>query len=85
MPLPREVIASSKPLPSMAEINAYLERSAAMTKKRLPLAFNAPKTPESPAAPITEVTPIEPAPAAAAPQPSVSRALPLVGQGKAKS
>jgi hypothetical protein len=32
----------SRPLPSAAEINAYLELSAARTKKRLTLAFGTP-------------------------------------------
>lgn len=31
-----------KPMPSAEEINAYLEASAARTKKRLPLAFDKP-------------------------------------------
>jgi hypothetical protein len=39
-----------KPMPSAAEINAYLELSAARTKKRLPLAFN--KTAASKPAPV---------------------------------
>jgi hypothetical protein len=39
-----------KPMPSAAEINAYLELSAARTKKRLPLAFG--KTPATKPAPV---------------------------------
>jgi hypothetical protein len=39
-----------KPIPSAAEINAYLELSAARTKKRLPLAFG--KTPAVKPAPV---------------------------------
>jgi hypothetical protein len=35
-----------KPMPSVAEINAYLELSAARTKKRLPLAFNKTSAPK---------------------------------------
>jgi hemoglobin len=68
----------TKPMPSMEEINAYLERSAALTKKRLPLAFNSSKKAEEPSASATEA----PAPPA---QASASRALPLVGQGKPKA
>ena len=33
---------SKKPMPSAEEISAYLEASAARTKKRLPLAFDKP-------------------------------------------
>ena len=39
---------TKRPLPSAAEINAYLELSAARTKKRLPLAF-AKASPKAPA------------------------------------
>ena len=40
---------TKRPLPSAAEINAYLELSAARTKKRLPLAFAAKGSPKTPA------------------------------------
>jgi hypothetical protein len=39
-----------KPIPSAAEINAYLELSAARTKKRLTLAFEPKAAPPKPAA-----------------------------------
>jgi len=38
-----------RPLPSADEINAYLELSAARTKKRLPLAFGTTGAPRAPA------------------------------------
>ena len=38
-----------KPLPSAEEINAYLELSAARTKKRLPLALGSAGAPKAPA------------------------------------
>jgi hypothetical protein len=38
---------TKRPLPSAAEINAYLELSAARTKKRLPLAFGAKGSPKA--------------------------------------
>jgi hypothetical protein len=38
-----------KPLPSAEEINAYLELSAARTKKRLPLAIGTTGAPQAPA------------------------------------
>jgi hypothetical protein len=38
-----------RPLPSADEINAYLELSAARTKKRLPLAFGTTGAPKAPA------------------------------------
>jgi hypothetical protein len=40
---------TKRPLPSAAEINAYLELSAARTKKRLPLAFGTKGSPKAPA------------------------------------
>ena len=39
---------TKRPLPSAAEINAYLELSAARTKKRLPLAFGTTGAPKPP-------------------------------------
>jgi hypothetical protein len=39
---------SKRPLPSAAEINAYVELSAARTKKRLPLAFGTTGAPTPP-------------------------------------
>jgi len=39
---------SERPLPSAAEINAYVELSAARTKKRLPLAFGTTGVPAPP-------------------------------------
>jgi hypothetical protein len=70
-----------RPLPSVDEINAYLELSAARTKKRLPLAFGSTGAPKAPAkerklrvaAPKADVTakgeaaPLEPALDAATP------------------
>jgi hypothetical protein len=38
-----------RPLPSVEEINAYLEQSAARTKKRLPLALGSAGAPKAPA------------------------------------
>lgn len=38
-----------RPLPSVDDINAYLEQSAARTKKRLPLAFGTKGAPKAPA------------------------------------
>jgi hypothetical protein len=51
-----------KPIPSAAEINAYLELSAARTKKRLTLAFEPKAAPPKPPArdrklPVTRATP----------------------------
>jgi len=40
---------TKRPPPSAAEINAYLELSAARTKKRLPLAFGSKGSPQAPA------------------------------------
>ena len=40
---------NKRPLPSADEINAYLELSAARTKKRLPLAFGSKGAPKAPA------------------------------------
>lgn len=86
------VPTTPKPAPSIDEINAYLERSAAMTKKRLPLAFSAPEgevakgevtspAGNSPTPAVTGST-AEPTPntASANPSPQASRALPLVGK-----
>lgn len=77
-----------KPAPSIDEINAYLERSAAMTKKRLPLAFRAPEAEavsaagDSPTPAATSTSTSEPTPdtATADQAPKASRALPLVGK-----
>jgi hypothetical protein len=63
-------------MPSVAEINAYLELSAARTRMRLPLAKGAMIVPPK-AAP--------PAPAATAPGSNTSRALPLQSSKKAPS
>lgn len=61
-----------KPMPSPAEINAYLEQSAARTRMRLPLA-------KGNAAPMAAKEPS----AAATPAPrEASRALPLQGGKK---
>jgi hypothetical protein len=38
----------NKPMPSVAVINEYLERSAARTKKRLPLAMGKSEAPKQP-------------------------------------
>jgi hypothetical protein len=69
----------TKPMPSPAEINAYLELSAARTRMRLPLAKGA--------AAVIEPKGAAPAPAAALPSSAVpraagSRALPLQGSKK---
>jgi hypothetical protein len=40
---------NKRPQPSADEINAYLELSAARTKKRLPLAFGSKGAPKAPA------------------------------------
>lgn len=56
---------SPKPMPSAAEINAYVERSAARTKMRLPLAKG-------------NAAPVGASPAAAdAAAPAAGRALPV--------
>jgi hypothetical protein len=57
-----------KPLPSAAEINAYLELSAARTKKRLPLAFG--KTPVAKPAPVARKLKLTGAAPAASPTPA---------------
>lgn len=57
---------TKRPMPSADEINAYLELSAARTKKRLPLAFGTTGAPKAPArerklrvaAPALEVSPV---------------------------
>jgi hypothetical protein len=63
----------TKPMPSPAEINAYLELSAARTRKRLPLAKGA----------AAMVEPKGPSEAPAPPRAAASRALPLQGSQKA--
>lgn len=64
----------NKPMPSVAEINAYLEQSAARTRMRLPLAKGA--------AAVVPPMAGTPPPAAPLPRPSASRALPLQGAPK---
>jgi hypothetical protein len=71
-----------KPMPSAAEINAYLEQSAARTKLRLPLARGAARVERAPApSPSSSPTAATPAGSTSAPQPAstASRALPLQG------
>jgi hemoglobin len=69
---------TEKPMPSVDEINAYLERSAALTKKRLPLMFGA-LTPAAVEPAATSTGP-EPAKEASPQRDSTSRALPLVNK-----
>jgi hypothetical protein len=64
---------STKPMPSVAEINAYLEQSAARTRMRLPLAKGAVVVPPKPAGA---------APPAAPARTATSRALPLQSGSK---
>lgn len=67
----------NKPMPSVAEINAYLEQSAARTRLRLPLAKGA-----AAVVPPKASAALAP-PAAATPAPSragLTRALPLQGK-----
>jgi hypothetical protein len=55
---------SPKPMPSAAEINAYLEQSAARTKLRLPLAKGAAVVQRGAAAPAAAAPAAAPAPVA---------------------
>lgn len=59
-----------RPLPSVEEINAYLEQSAARTKKRLPLALGSAGAPKAPARERKLRVAAKPATAAAAELPS---------------
>jgi len=68
----------TKPMPSPAEINAYLELSAARTRLRLPLAKGAAAVIE----PKGALAPAAAVPAAAEPRAAVSRPLPLQGSKK---
>jgi hypothetical protein len=56
-----------KPLPSAAEINAYVERSAARTRMRLPLAKG-------------NALPVNASPEPSAAPPAAGRALPVRGK-----
>jgi hypothetical protein len=64
---------SPKPMPSVAEINAYLEQSAARTKMRLPLA-------KGNALPTGVASPAEDAPPDPVAAPAAGRALPVSGK-----
>jgi hypothetical protein len=71
-----------KPMPSAAEINAYLEQSAARTKMRLPLAKGAARVERPPAAsaantPTAQSTAV--GPSARLPASPATRTLPLQG------
>jgi hypothetical protein len=59
---------TKRPVPSAAEINAYLELSSARTKKRLTLAFGTTGAPKAPAKDRK-------LPVAGAPKPGVAREL----------
>ena len=69
----------NKPMPSAAEINAYLEQSAARTRMRLPLAKGAAAV-VPPKAPAPDAS-VDPAPSRA----GVTRALPLQGKKPASA
>jgi hypothetical protein len=67
-----------KPIPSAAEINAYLEQSAARTKMRLPLAKGAARVERPPAANMPTAQSTAGGPSALPASPS-TRTLPLQG------